>query len=152
MRAVITGGAGFVGSHLCERMLERGWEILCLDSLLTGAEENIAHLRSNPRFAFRPQDGTEPAGISGEVDAVLHFASPASPDDYLKFPIATLKVGSLGTIQMLELAQEKKAKFLMASTSECYGDPTVSPQPERYWGHVNPTGPRSVYDEAKRFS
>lgn len=152
MRAVITGGAGFLGSHLCDQMIERGWEIACFDNLITGAEANIQHLMKNPRFRFAHQDVSQSIEISGPVDAVLHFASPASPDDYLKFPIETLKVGSLGTLNALELARAKKCRFLMASTSECYGDPEVSPQVETYWGHVNSIGPRSVYDEAKRFS
>ncbi len=152
MRAVITGGAGFLGSHLCDAMIARGWEIVCIDNLITGAEENIQHLAKDSRFAFVRQDVSESIDIRAPLDAVLHFASPASPDDYLKFPIETLKVGSLGTLHALELARAKHARFLMASTSECYGDPEVSPQPETYWGHVNSVGPRSVYDEAKRFS
>jgi dTDP-glucose 4,6-dehydratase len=152
VRAVITGGAGFLGSHLCEYMLEKGWEVLCLDNLVTGSEANIAHLRSNPKFAFELKDVSQYIEVSGGVDAVLHFASPASPPDYLKLPIQTLKVGSLGTHNSLGLAKAKKARFLLASTSECYGDPDVSPQPETYWGHVNPVGPRGVYDEAKRFA
>lgn len=152
MNAIITGGAGFVGSHLCDAMIARGWKIICIDNLLTGAEENIEHLKSNPRFTFVRQDVCEPINIAESVDAVLHFASPASPDDYLKFPLETLRVGSAGTFNALELASEKKAKFLLASTSECYGDPEVNPQPETYWGRVNSVGPRSVYDEAKRFS
>ena len=152
MRAVITGGAGFLGSHLCDRFIERGWEVVCLDNLCTGAEANIEHLKSNPRFQFVRHDVTRYIDVPGAVDAVLHFASPASPDDYLKLPIQTLKVGSLGTHNTLGLALAKKAKFLLASTSECYGDPDVSPQPESYWGHVNPIGPRGVYDEAKRFA
>lgn len=152
MRAVITGGAGFLGSHLCEYMLENHWEILCLDNLVTGSEANIAHLRSNPKFTFELKDVSRYVDVAGPVDAVLHFASPASPPDYLKLPIQTLKVGSLGTHNSLGLAKAKKAKFLLASTSECYGDPDVSPQPETYWGHVNPVGPRGVYDEAKRFA
>lgn len=152
MRAVITGGAGFLGSHLCEYMLGKGWEVLCLDNLVTGSEANIAHLRSNPKFAFELKDVSQYIDVAGSVAAVLHFASPASPPDYLKLPIQTLKVGSLGTHNALGLAKAKNAKFLLASTSECYGDPDVSPQPETYWGHVNPVGPRGVYDEAKRFS
>ncbi|MFZ0333524.1 MAG: UDP-glucuronic acid decarboxylase family protein [Candidatus Acidiferrales bacterium] len=152
MRAAITGGAGFLGSHLCDAMIEGGWEIVCIDNLITGAEENVRHLKNDSRFTFVRQDVSEPLDVSQSVDAVLHFASPASPDDYLKFPIETLKVGSLGTFHALELARSKRARFLMASTSECYGDPEVSPQPEVYWGHVNSVGPRSVYDEAKRFS
>ena len=152
MRAVVTGGAGFLGSHLCDLLIENGWDVLALDNLLTGNEENIAHLAGNPRFEFIRHDVTQAIAVEGPVDAVLHLASPASPVDYHQLPIETLNVGSLGTRNMLELAQEKKARFLMASTSECYGDPEVSPQPETYWGHVNPVGPRSVYDEAKRFS
>lgn len=151
-RAVITGGAGFLGSHLCERFIVRGWDVVCLDNLCTGAEANIEHLKSNPRFRFVRHDVSKYIDVAGPVDAVLHFASPASPDDYLKLPIQTLKVGSLGTHNSLGLALAKKAKFLLASTSECYGDPDVSPQPETYWGHVNPIGPRGVYDEAKRFA
>jgi dTDP-glucose 4,6-dehydratase len=152
LRAVITGGAGFLGSHLCDRFIERGWDVVCLDNLSTGAEANIEHLRSNLRFRFVRHDVTKYIDVPGAVDAVLHFASPASPDDYLKLPIQTLKVGSLGTHNALGLAMAKKARFLLASTSECYGDPDVSPQPESYWGHVNPIGPRGVYDEAKRFA
>jgi dTDP-glucose 4,6-dehydratase len=152
LRAVITGGAGFLGSHLCEYMLGKGWEVLCLENLVTGSEANIAHLRSNPKFTFELKDVSQYIDVAGPVDAVLHFASPASPPDYLKLPIQTLKVGSLGTHNSLGLAKAKKAKFLLASTSECYGDPDVSPQPETYWGHVNPIGPRGVYDEAKRFA
>ncbi|MGH9682868.1 MAG: UDP-glucuronic acid decarboxylase family protein [Candidatus Acidiferrales bacterium] len=152
MRAVITGGAGFLGSHLCDLMIENGWDVLCLDNLATGSEDNIAHLRENPRFEFKRHDVTKHIDVPGAVDAVFHFASPASPPDYLRLPIQTLKVGSLGTHNCLGLALAKKAKFLMASTSECYGDPDVSPQPESYWGHVNQVGPRGVYDEAKRFS
>lgn len=152
MRAVVTGGAGFLGSHMCDRFIERGWDVVCLDNLSTGAEANIEHLKSNPRFRFVRHDVTKYIDVPGGVDAVLHFASPASPDDYLKLPIQTLKVGSLGTHNSLGLALAKKAKLLLASTSECYGDPDVSPQPESYWGHVNPIGPRGVYDEAKRFA
>ena len=152
MRAVITGGAGFLGSHLCDYFIEKGWDVLCMDNLVTGADSNIAHLLTNPRFSFAQQDVSKYIEVSGPVDAVLHFASPASPPDYLKFPIQTLKVGALGTHNALGLAMAKKARFLQASTSECYGDPEVSPQPETYWGHVNPIGPRGVYDEAKRFA
>jgi dTDP-glucose 4,6-dehydratase len=152
LRAVITGGAGFLGSHLCEHMLDKGWEVLCLDNLVTGSEANIAHLRSNSKFVFELKDVSRYIEVAGSVDAVLHFASPASPPDYLKLPIQTLKVGSLGTHNSLGLAKAKNAKFFLASTSECYGDPDVSPQPETYWGHVNPVGPRGVYDEAKRFA
>jgi len=152
MRAVITGGAGFLGSHLCDRLIAEGWDVLAMDNLITGVEPNIAHLTDHPRFRFARTDVTRYIDVAGPVDAVLHFASPASPVDYLKLPIQTLKVGSLGTHNALGLAMGKKAKFLLASTSECYGDPEVSPQSEDYWGHVNPIGPRGVYDEAKRFA
>jgi dTDP-glucose 4,6-dehydratase len=152
LRAIITGGAGFLGSHLCELMLETGWEVLCMDNLVTGCDSNIGHLLSHPRFRFAHQDVSRYIDVPGPVDAVLHFASPASPPDYLKMPIQTMKVGALGTHNTLGLSLAKKAKFLLASTSECYGEPEVSPQPESYWGHVNPTGPRGVYDEAKRFA
>jgi dTDP-glucose 4,6-dehydratase len=152
VRAVITGGAGFLGSHLSELMLSRGWEVLVLDNLCTGSEDNIAHLKSNPNFRMARVDVSRYIEVQGPVDAVLHFASPASPPDYLKLPIQTLKVGALGTHNTLGLALAKKAKYLIASTSECYGDPNVSPQPESYWGHVNPVGPRGVYDEAKRYA
>lgn len=152
MRAVVTGGAGFLGSHLCDRLLAEGWEVLALDNLITGNLENLAHLRGNKHFGFEARDVNEPFRVDGPVQYVFHFASPASPPDYLKFPIETLKVGSLGTMHSLDVALQNKAKFLLASTSECYGDPTVSPQAETYWGHVNPVGPRSVYDEAKRFA
>jgi dTDP-glucose 4,6-dehydratase len=152
LRAVIMGGAGFLGSHLCDRFIKEDWEVLCLDNLVTGVEANIAHLRPNPRFQFKIHDITRFMDVPGPVDAVLNFASPASPPDYLKIPIQTMKVGSLGTHNCLGLALAKGAKFLMASTSEVYGDPDRSPQPESYWGHVNPIGPRGVYDEAKRFS
>jgi len=152
MRAVVTGGAGFLGSHLCDRLLAQGWEVLALDNLITGDEANLAHLRDNPKFHFKHTDVNEPFRVDGPVDFVFHFASPASPPDYLKFPIETLKVGSIATMHTLDLAKAKGAKFLLASTSECYGDPDVSPQTESYWGRVNPVGPRSVYDEAKRFA
>jgi dTDP-glucose 4,6-dehydratase len=152
VRAVITGGAGFLGSHLSELMLSRGWEVLVLDNLVTGSEDNVAHLKSNPNFRMARMDVSRYIDVQGPVDAVLHFASPASPPDYLKLPIQTLKVGALGTHNTLGLALAKKAKYLLASTSECYGDPSVSPQPESYWGHVNPVGPRGVYDEAKRYA
>jgi len=152
LRAVITGGAGFLGSHLCDYLIEKGWDVLCVDNFITGAESNVAHLLQHPRFRFDRQDVSRHVEVPGEVDAVLHFASPASPPDYLKFPIQTLKVGALGTHNTLGLAMAKKARFMLASTSECYGDPEVNPQPESYWGHVNPIGPRGVYDEAKRFA
>jgi dTDP-glucose 4,6-dehydratase len=152
LRAVVTGGAGFLGSHLCDLLIEKGWEVLCLDNLVTGSDANVSHLLSHPRFRFVRQDVTRYIEVPGPVDAVLHFASPASPPDYLKLPIQTLKVGALGTHNALGLALAKKAKFMQASTSECYGDPEVSPQPESYWGRVNPIGPRGVYDEAKRFA
>ncbi len=152
MRIVITGGAGFLGSHLCDRLLGTGHEIICLDNLLTGSVDNIAHLMGQERFRFVKHDVTEYIFIDGQVDAVMHFASPASPRDYLDYPIQTLKVGALGTHKTLGLAKNKTARFLMASTSETYGDPMVNPQPETYWGNVNPIGLRGVYDEAKRFA
>ena len=152
MRAVITGGAGFLGSHLCDYLIERGWDVLSIDNLVTGSEGNAAHLVKHPRFRMLRHDVSHYIDVSGPVDYVLHFASPASPVDYLKLPIQTLKVGALGTHNSLGLALAKKAKYFLASTSECYGDPQISPQPETYWGHVNPIGPRGVYDEAKRFA
>src|SRR6188508_1646148 len=152
LRIVVTGGAGFLGSHLSDNLLGRGYEVLCLDNLLTGSTDNIAHLLGNPRFKFSRHNVTEYIFVEGPVHAVLHFASPASPVDYLEMPIQTLKVGSLGTHKALGLAKEKNARFLLASTSEVYGDPLVNPQPETYWGNVNPIGPRGVYDEAKRFA
>ncbi len=151
-RILVTGGAGFIGSHLCERFLQDGDEVICVDNLITGSADNIAHLFSNPRFSFIPQDVTNYIYVKGPLDAILHFASPASPIDYLELPIQTLKVGSLGTHKALGLAKEKRARFLLASTSEVYGDPLVHPQREDYWGNVNPIGPRGVYDEAKRFA
>ncbi len=151
-RTVVTGGAGFLGSHLCERLLSEGHEVICLDNLLTGTTDNIAHLIGNEDFRFYKFDVTNYIYIEGEVDNILHFASPASPIDYLEHPIHTLKVGSLGTHKALGLALEKRARFLLASTSEVYGDPLVHPQKEDYWGNVNPVGPRGVYDEAKRFA
>jgi dTDP-glucose 4,6-dehydratase len=152
VRTVITGGAGFIGSHLCERFVDDGHEVLCLDSLLTGSRRNIAQLVDHPRFQFIEHNVSEPIEIDGPVDNVLHFASPASPADYLAHPIPTLKVGSLGTHNALGLAKAKDARFLLASTSEIYGDPEVHPQREDYWGNVNPIGPRGCYDEAKRFA
>ncbi len=150
-RIVITGGAGFIGSHLCDRLLNDGHEVVCVDNLLTGSTRNIEHLRNRP-FLFIKHDVTNYIVVEGKVDYVLHLASPASPIDYLEFPIQTLKVGSLGTHKALGLAKEKKAVFLLASTSEVYGDPLEHPQKESYWGNVNPVGPRGVYDEAKRFA
>ncbi len=151
-RAVVTGGAGFLGSHLCEKLLAEGMEVVCIDNLLTGSLSNIEHLFGRQGFVFLHYDVTNYLHVPGEVDFVLHFASPASPIDYLELPIQTLKVGSLGTHKALGLAKAKGARFLLASTSEVYGDPLVHPQPESYWGNVNPVGPRGVYDEAKRFA
>ncbi|HLJ60082.1 MAG TPA: UDP-glucuronic acid decarboxylase family protein [bacterium] len=151
MRVVLTGGAGFVGSHLCDRLLADGAHVLCVDNLLTGRAENLAHI-ADPRFEFRQHDITTPIEVPGPVDCVLHFASAASPVDYLTHPIKTLKAGALGTWITLGLARAKGARFLLASTSEVYGDPEVSPQPETYWGNVNPVGPRGCYDESKRFA
>jgi dTDP-glucose 4,6-dehydratase len=152
MRILITGGAGFLGSHLCDLFVTQGHEVLCVDNLLTGWVENIAHLMGCERFHFLKYDVCDYLHVSGPLDAVLHFASPASPQDYLEYPIATLKVGALGTHKALGLAKAKDARFILASTSEVYGDPLVNPQPESYWGNVNPMSPRGVYDEAKRFS
>ncbi len=151
-RVVVTGGAGFLGSHLCERLLAEGNEVLALDNFLTGTPYNVAHLLSNDRFRLIKADITDYVHVSGPVDQILHFASPASPIDYLQLPIHTLKVGAIGTLHVLGLAKEKGARLLLASTSETYGDPQVHPQPETYWGHVNPVGPRGVYDEAKRYA
>jgi len=151
-KALITGGAGFIGSHLCDRFLAEGLEVFCMDNLITGSLQNVAHLFEEERFHFVKQDVTEYLYLKGELHYILHFASPASPIDYQHLPIQTLKVGSLGTHKALGLAKEKKARFLLASTSETYGDPLVHPQPETYWGNVNPVGPRGVYDEAKRFA
>jgi len=151
-RIVVTGGAGFLGSHLCESLLERGDQVVCLDNLSTGAIANIEHLFARPGFTFSECNVSEYVWVPGPVDGVLHFASPASPKDYLEMPIQTLKVGSLGTHNTLGLAKEKGARYFLASTSEVYGDPEVHPQQETYWGHVNPVGPRGVYDEAKRFA
>ena len=152
MRAVVTGGAGFLGSHLCERLLDDGHEVLALDNFLTGTPANVEHLLERDAFRLVKADVTDYVHVTGRVDHVLHFASPASPIDYLQLPIETLKVGSTGTLHALGLAKEKGARFLLASTSETYGDPQVHPQPETYWGHVNPVGPRGVYDEAKRYA
>lgn len=151
-RALVTGGAGFLGSHVCDRLIAEGYEVLALDNLLTGSVENLAHLRREPRFDFARRDVTEALHVSGPVHFVFHMASPASPADYLEYPIETLTVGGLGTHRALDLSNEKGARFLLASTSEVYGDPAVHPQPEAYWGHVNPVGERSVYDEAKRYA
>jgi dTDP-glucose 4,6-dehydratase len=151
-RLLITGGAGFLGSHLCERLLADGWEVLCVDNLSTGSRSNIAHLQDHKGFRFLQADVCAPFPIPQHLDAVLHFASPASPKDYLQLPLETLAVGSQGTLNALKLAREKRARFMLASTSETYGDPMVHPQQESYWGNVNPVGPRSVYDEAKRFA
>ena len=150
--AVVTGGAGFLGSHLCDKLISEGLQVICIDNLITGNVENIAHLAGNDKFSFIKHDITNYIFIPGNVDYILHFASPASPVDYLQLPIQTLKVGSLGTHKALGLAKEKKARFLLASTSEVYGDPEIHPQHEEYWGNVNPIGPRGVYDEAKRFA
>jgi dTDP-glucose 4,6-dehydratase len=151
-RVLITGGAGFLGSHLCERFLAEGFEVVCMDNLITGDLANVEHLFRDAAFHFEKRDVTEYIHVSGPLDSILHFASPASPIDYLELPIQTLKVGSLGTHKALGLARSKGARFLLASTSECYGDPLVHPQSEDYWGNVNPVGPRGVYDEAKRFA
>lgn len=151
-RILVTGGAGFLGSHLCERFLNEGHEVLCMDNLVTGDLANIEALMEKPSFHFIHQDVTEFIHVSGKLDVIMHFASPASPIDYLELPIQTLKVGSLGTHKVLGLAKAKGARLLIASTSECYGDPLVHPQSEDYWGNVNPVGPRGVYDEAKRFA
>jgi dTDP-glucose 4,6-dehydratase len=152
MRVLVTGGAGFLGSHLVDRLLSEGHSVIAMDNLITGSTDNIAHLAGNPDFQFIRHDVTNYIYIKGDLDAILHFASPASPVDYLELPIQTLKVGSLGTHNALGLAWAKGARFLLASTSEVYGDPLVHPQTEDYWGHVNPIGPRGVYDEAKRFA
>ena len=152
MRTVVTGGAGFLGSHLCERLLDDGDEVIALDNFLTGTPDNVEHLLERDGFRLIRSDVTEYIHVPGPVDQVLHFASPASPIDYLLLPIETMKVGSIGTLHALGLAKEKGSRFVIASTSETYGDPKVHPQPETYWGHVNPVGPRGVYDEAKRFA
>jgi dTDP-glucose 4,6-dehydratase len=151
-RAVVTGGAGFIGSHLCERLLDEGYEVVCLDNFLTGRPDNVAHLIERDGFRLVRCDVSDYIHVPGPVEVVLHFASPASPIDYLQLPIHTLKVGSIGTLHALGLAREKHARFLLASTSEVYGDPLTHPQREEYWGNVNPVGPRGVYDEAKRFA
>ncbi len=151
MRILITGGAGFLGSHLCDLLVGQGHQVVCMDNLITGRPENIAHLMGHERFSFVKYNVCDYLHVNGPLDAVMHFASPASPQDYLELPIATLKVGALGTHKALGLAKNKGARFLLASTSEVYGDPLVSPQPESYWGNVNPISPRGVYDEAKRF-
>jgi dTDP-glucose 4,6-dehydratase len=150
--AVVTGGAGFLGSHLCDKLVNEGLKVICVDNLITGNVNNISHLAGRENFSFVKHDVTNYIFIPGDVDYILHFASPASPIDYLKLPIQTLKVGSLGTHKALGLAKEKNARFLLASTSEVYGDPNIHPQTEDYWGNVNPIGPRGVYDEAKRFA
>ena len=152
MRVLITGGAGFIGSHLCEKFLERGDEVICVDNLLTSQEENITHLKNQPGFKFIQQDVSQPFKIKGKLDWILHFASPASPVDYLELPLETLKAGSFAVYYTLELARKKGANYFLASTSEVYGDPLVHPQKEDYLGNVNPVGPRAVYDEAKRFA
>jgi len=152
MRIVVTGGAGFLGSHLCDFLINEGHSVICIDNLITGNTDNITHLMGNEKFEFIHHDVTNYIFIEGKLDAILHFASPASPIDYQELPIQTLKVGSLGTHKALGLAKEKKAKFLLASSSEVYGDPLVSPQKEDYWGNVNCVGPRGVYDESKRFA
>lgn len=152
MRILITGGAGFIGSHLCDRFVENGYDVICMDNLITGNNDNIAHLFGKANFRFIKQDVTEYIYVAESLDYVLHFASPASPNDYLRWPIQTLKVGALGTHKALGLAKAKEAKFLLASTSEVYGDPLNHPQKEDYWGNVNPIGLRGVYDEAKRFA
>ena len=151
-RILVTGGAGFLGSHLCETLLGRGDEVVCMDNLLTGSERNIEPLKANPKFTFVRHDVTKHIELPGEIWGILHFASPASPVDYLEHPIHTMKVGSIGTMNALGLAKERKARILLASTSEIYGDPLISPQTEAYWGNVNPVGPRGVYDEAKRYA
>lgn len=152
MRVLITGGAGFIGSHLCEYFLAKDHDVICMDNLLTGRAENIAHLLTNPRFSFLDYDVTNFIHVEGDLDFILHFASPASPADFEELAIRILKVGALGTHKALGLAKAKKARFLLASTSECYGDPLIHPQHEEYWGNVNPIGTRGVYDEAKRFA
>ncbi len=151
-KVLVTGGAGFLGSHLCEKLMIEGFNVICMDNFLTGRMENIEHLLGKPNFTFKKHDVTTYIEVKSSLDYVMHFASPASPIDYLEYPIHTLKVGALGTYNSLGLAKDKKATFLLASTSEVYGDPLVNPQNEEYWGNVNPVGPRSVYDEAKRYA
>jgi len=151
MRSIVTGGAGFLGSHLCDLLLEKGHEVICIDNMLTGNPRNLEHIKSE-KFTYIKHDVTKPIYFGDKIDYIFHLASPASPIDYLELPIQTLKVGALGTYNMLGLAKEQKAHFLLASTSEVYGDPLVNPQPETYWGNVNPIGPRGVYDEAKRYA
>ncbi len=152
MRILITGGAGFIGSHLCERFLGADHQVICVDNFITGREANLQGFSHNPAFTLVRHDFSKPLELDGPIDRVLHFASPASPADYLRYPIQTMKIGSLGTLNALGIAKAKQARFLLASTSEVYGDPQIHPQPESYWGHVNPVGPRGVYDEAKRFA
>jgi dTDP-glucose 4,6-dehydratase len=152
LRIVVSGAAGFIGSHMCDRLLADGHTVVAFDNFLTGNRRNLAHLEGEPRFRFVEWDITEPFSVAGPIDGVVHMASPASPKDYLEHPIETLDVGSIGTRGMLELAREKRARYLVTSTSECYGDPLVHPQVETYWGNVNPVGPRSCYDESKRFT
>ncbi|MDP9069119.1 MAG: SDR family oxidoreductase [Actinomycetota bacterium] len=151
-RALVTGGAGFLGSHLCDRLIKEGWEVVCFDNLITGAEDNLAHLTDHLSFSFENRNVIEHLDVDGAVDWVMHLASPASPPDYFEHPIHTMKVNSIGTMNALGLAKAKGAKFFLTSTSEAYGDPLVHPQPESYWGNVNPVGPRGVYDEGKRFA
>lgn len=152
MNCIVTGGAGFIGSHLCEFLLEKQYQVFCIDNLVTGSIKNIEHMKNDPKFVFINQDITKDFSFTDEVDLVFHFASPASPVDYYKYPIETLRVGSIGTENVLKIAQKNNARFMLASTSEVYGDPKVHPQKESYWGNVNSIGPRSVYDEAKRYA
>lgn len=152
VRALVAGGAGFVGSHLCDALVRGGTEVVCVDNLSTGSDENVAHLRSEPRFAMVVQDAESPLNDIGDFDAIFHLASPAAPLDYRRMPIETMRAGSCVTLNLLSIAKRQHARFLLASTSEVYGDPLIHPQPESYWGNVNPIGPRSMYDEAKRFA